>query len=343
MSKQIALFFDGTWNEPGDTAEECSKQTNVWRFYQSVVSADKKKQLAHYISGIGTGGSKINSFVGGLTGAGINANILDAYLWLSEIYNEGDLLFLFGFSRGAYTARSFSGVLRKCGIIKPEFRAFADRARELYQLRDKSADSDEAIAFRNSYSVEVNNIEFIGVWDTVGALGIPWDIPFLKEGRVDILDFHDTRLSSRVKNAYHALAIDEFRSDFKPTLWNMEGEFPIDHFEQRWFVGSHSDIGGGYPEHSLSNISLKWMQEKAISAGLAISPDYIVGSIKDDIMAQPHDSRTGVYLGREKFVRPLLSLNGANEMLDESVKEKMEFDRDYKPQNVLALKQKKSK
>ncbi len=343
MTKQIALFFDGTWNEPGDTAEECSRQTNVWCFYESVVNADKKKQLAHYIPGIGTGGSKINSFVGGVTGAGISANILDAYLWLSEIYNEGDLLFLFGFSRGAYTARSFSGVLRKCGIIKPEFRAFADRAKDLYQLRDKTPDSDEAIEFRSRYSVTVSDIEFVGVWDTVGALGIPWGIPFLKEGRFDILDFHNTRLSSRVKNAYQALAIDEFRGDFKPTLWDMEGKFPIEHYEQRWFVGSHCDIGGGYPDCRLSNISLKWMQEKAINAGLAINPDYIVKSIKGDIMASPHNSRTIKYLVRDKLVRPLLSQVGANEIIDESVEEKMAFDRNYKPQNVLALKQKKSK
>ena len=191
----------------------------------------------------------------------------DCYRFLVERYEPGDELFLFGFSRGAFTARSLAGLIRNAGILRREHAGRVDEAYRLYRARGDLAHPSgiESRIFRRWYSHEPD-VHFIGVWDTVGALGIPGMRGRLAER---MWGFHDTQLSSHVSNAFHALAIDERRRPFAPTLWDRPADAPGQTLEQVWFAGVHSDVGGGYPNPGLSEIALLWMAGRAAACGLA--------------------------------------------------------------------------
>jgi uncharacterized protein (DUF2235 family) len=175
-----------------------------------------------------------------LSGAGLAKNVRDAYRFLVYNYTSGDDIYFFGFSRGAYTVRSTAGLIRKCGLLHKEH---ADRLRDafkLYRKRDPTPDTQEALEFRDRYSRSPIRIRFIGVWDTVGSLGVPIDVfRFLSRSRYE---FHDVSLSRSVEYAYHAVAIDERRGPFRPTLWEQHPEATGQVLEQVWFVGVHMDI-----------------------------------------------------------------------------------------------------
>ncbi len=284
---KLAIFFDGTWNTPAD-------RTNVYKLYKIMNDIDNSKQRATYIQGVGTekGGllSSCEHFLGGAFGDGLSENILQGYKWLIECYHENDAIFIFGFSRGAYTARSLAGLTRSCGILKQENAEKINEAYEMY--RDKlDPDSPEAKNFRNQFSFEPD-ITFVGVWDTVGSLGIPVNGLRLP-GFHDYYNFHDTKLSRKVLAAYHALAINEFRSPYSPTLWTKQDDpkaarpanLPV---EQRWFIGAHSNVGGGYTGDVLCNIPCRWIQKLAQRHGLEFFADWPVGD--NDYNAQPRDS-----------------------------------------------------
>ena len=178
---------------------------------------------------------------------------------------------MLGFSRGAYTARSLVGMIRNVGLLTPDNIHRIDDAYGLYRNRDFSADTEEAQAFRSRYSRNIS-IKFLGVWDTVGALGIP--LAALEWLNAAVYAFHDTELSGIVKNAAHAVAIDENRVDYQVTLWKQIAKVGQS-VEQCWFIGAHADVGGGYDSRDLSDITLNWMQAKARAAGLSIDPKKI--------------------------------------------------------------------
>ncbi len=196
------------------------------------------------------------------------------YVFIMLNYEPGDNIFLFGFSRGAYTARSVAGLIRNSGLLKQQYLYLVDKAYDFY--RDKndytSPDSDLMRSFRKEYATEENTpIHFIGVWDTVGSLGIP--LPWYKLVNTKKYKFHDVKLSSYIKNAYHALAIDEKRKLFEPTLWTKANSVLANkkheqQLEQRWFSRVHSNVGGGYKDSGLNNIALQWLFDKAEAAGL---------------------------------------------------------------------------
>jgi T6SS, Phospholipase effector Tle1-like, catalytic domain len=201
----------------------------------------------------------------------LSANVIDAYHFLIDNYEPGDDLYFFGFSRGAFTARSVAGLVRNCGILRPENR---DRINDAYRLyrntKDKPAGMTSTL-FRSAFSYEPT-IEFVGVWDTVGALGIPPVGLGILHPIFNWVNkrwsFHDTELSSHVHGAYQALAIDERRRAFKPTLWKRQpGATQI--LEQVWFTGVHCNVGGGMADSSLSDLALLWMVSKAQHHGLA--------------------------------------------------------------------------
>src|SRR3954447_8100070 len=220
MAKRLVLCCDGTWNRPDETREGIPAPTNVAKIEMAVARQDGPgtQQLVHYEEGVGT--QRFERIRGGAFGYGLTRNILNCYRWLVENYEPGDELFLFGFSRGAYTARSTVGLVRNAGILQ---RQHLDRVDDAYRLyRDPHKESEPAgIAaeiFRREYSHPDTTIRFVGVWDTVGSLGIPIDakhLPIL----TNHWTFHDTTLSHWVLNAFQALAIDERRGPFKPTLW----------------------------------------------------------------------------------------------------------------------------
>jgi uncharacterized protein (DUF2235 family) len=291
MAKNLALFFDGTWNEPGSD-EETSGDTNVLRMFKAVqFQHNGRPQLAEYFAGVGT--RWYERVTGGAFGFGLDRTIREGYRWLLHHYEPGDDVYMFGFSRGAYTARSLVGLIRNAGLlvkverltpagrvplpistIAPEgtdreLDAMIERAYELYRSRDDATHPKGAIAqhFRAAFSREIP-IKCLGVWDTVGALGFP--LRALRQLNDDRYGFHDTKLSRIVENAFHAVALDEHREAFKPALWG-----PIDPsdagqtIQQTWFTGDHADVGGGHEDdRKLADITLRWMQECAESAGL---------------------------------------------------------------------------
>jgi uncharacterized protein (DUF2235 family) len=267
------------------------------------VDSQGASQIVYYHSGVGTG-DKVDAFLGGAFGEGIDRNILECYEFLVNNYHPGDQLYFFGFSRGAYTARSLAGFIRNSGIVKQKFAGMAKEAFSMYRDRDpaKHPNSDLGKTFRSSFSNEVD-VDVIGVWDTVGALGVPLGI-FDRFNHTRFA-FHDVSLSARVKNAFHALAIDERRGPFAPTLWmqpRADAEQKRNWLEQAWFAGVHSNVGGGYAEAGLSDIALRWMVERVKahpgspdSTTLEFDDDYLAELTRPNEFARLYDSMTGAF------------------------------------------------
>jgi uncharacterized protein (DUF2235 family) len=244
--------------------------------------------------------------LGGINGWGLKNNILACYRFLVEHYVPGDELYFFGFSRGAYTARSLAGLVRNSGIVD---RSRAEPARRLEDVigeawslyRNRSADTvptaKRAVDFRFQYAYPECRIRCIGVWDTVGALGIPigGKLGWLLS---NIWGFHDVTLSGRVDRAFQALAVDERRGPFVPTLWTQQpgAKAAGQLMEQVWFTGVHSDVGGGaaWTERGIATVTLRWMINRVMNTtglDIEISP---LGNA-DDVQVCVHDSMTTLY------------------------------------------------
>jgi uncharacterized protein (DUF2235 family) len=318
--KNLVICCDGTWNRP-----DAEYPTNVVKLARNLVN-DFVTQTVYYDTGVGTGG-KLDAAVGGATGEGVKENIREAYRFVLHNYQPGDRLFLFGFSRGAFTVRSLGGLIYKCGILKDPGEASIDRALELYKT-DDHPDDPPMTNFRAQYALG-REVYFIGVWDTVGALGVPvgWVPKKLSEFANG---FHDTKLSPLVRHACQALAIDERREAFEPTFWQQSSRADAGQvLEQVWFAGAHADVGGGYAETGLSDIALHWMQEKARAAGLAFKPvpAYVpqpqpAGVLHDPARdwSLPTDAR---------------DLRQGGLVFHASVRERLQQDATYQPQNLM--------
>jgi len=222
--KRLIVCCDGTWSD-ADSSEEF---TNVVRLARAIKPNDARAdppipQIVYYQSGVGSEGDKLQHIVGGAVGLGLSRNARDAYAFLANNYCDGDEIFLFGFSRGAYTARSIGGLIGWAGLLhKGDMDDFA-LLWEGYRLRDKPDQPDVRLRFADRH--DSVPIKCIGVWDTVGSLGIPDHIDILFQG---FYQFHDTNLGLHVENAFHALALDEHRKDFQPTLWGRLPDAPRD-------------------------------------------------------------------------------------------------------------------
>jgi uncharacterized protein (DUF2235 family) len=270
--KNIILCADGTWNTPhGDTPSK--PDTNVRKLYCALTN--DPAQLKYYDSGVGTDGTPLDHLSGGAMGEGLFQKVQDCYQFLSYVYDPGDRIFFFGFSRGAYTARSTAGMIAGFGV--PNINLDNMTVRRIFDAyREPDATKKAALkaSLKSAYAMQDVTIVMVGVWDTVGSLGIPGI--FFNLFNQKKFGFLDTALHSLVQHAYHAVSIDERRAQFKPTLWtNPDGSFrPNDaQVEQVWFPGVHSDVGGGYPECQLSEITLSWMMHKAKENGLLFSAE----------------------------------------------------------------------
>lgn len=344
--KRLIICCDGTWNSADQEHDGIPVATNVIKLAYRIAKRDGAiPQVVFYDQGVGTG-NVLDRTTGGAFGAGLEDNILDAYRFLIANYEKGDELFFFGFSRGAFTARSLSGMVRNCGILRREsIRQYKD-AINLYMSPspDHHPDAEASIAFKEAHSVcgsEDIAVAFIGVWDTVGARGIPMrGLRWLTSQKYG---FHDTELSGTVRHAYHALAIDERRAPFEPTLWDCKPK-PRQSVEQVWFCGVHSDVGGGYLEHGLSDLPLHWMMEKAAGVGLVFDQDLMnAHKLSSDPLAILHNSKTGLYRLTPGIDRPIglrkepaATGNGGflddpTQRLHESVRLRWDNDQEYRP------------
>lgn len=253
MGKRIIFCADGTWDSP-------QNKTNVYKIWQAV--RPMPNQAPFYDDGVGADGSILDRLLDGATGAGLFQKIRDGYKSIAQSYQPGDDIYLFGFSRGAYTARSLAGMIAICGLpTRPCDENLVQTAFQAYRNKDKRA---ALLAGLAGYAMYDAKIRMVGVWDTVGALGIPAVI-----GGVDpaLYGFLDTSLHPDVKNAFHAVAIDERRREFPATLWTSTPAAD-QKLEQIYFVGVHCDVGGGYTEAGLSDITLSWMMNRANQTGL---------------------------------------------------------------------------
>lgn len=308
MPKKLIIFCDGTWNEP------TKRGTNVLRMLQATEFKDAKgdPQLVHYIAGVGT--RKDEKFRGGTFGLGISNNITDAYSFIVSNYEEGDEIFLFGFSRGAFTARSIAGLIHNLGVLH---RCNLPLVAEAYKhYKDKTPDwspkGKEADKYRreNCHSWPTK-IKLLGVWDTVGALGAPYgEILGYLVDKVFKCSFHDLELSESVDSAYHAMAADERRWPFRPTPIELtayheernranRAEFGFSLYEQKWFPGVHSNVGGGYDRLGLSDCALEWMAECAKKNGLNVKAldqvQFAPGRAFDRNLTQPIEKSQKLY------------------------------------------------
>ena len=345
MPKNIALCFDGTWDKPlnpksgkpvrfdlrDEDSTENPSNTNVVKITR-LMGADRPGQIVLYFNGVST--QWFDPVGGGIIGAGLDALIKLGCQRLAEQYEPGDKIFLFGFSRGAYTARSLGGMIRKCGVLRRECLANLDAALDLYRRRDEPMDSNAATAFRRANSYETN-IHFMGVWDTVGELGIP--LAAFNGIDNEWCGFHDTSLSATVENGFQALAIDENRKSFAPTLWTGQPA-PWQAIEQRWFIGTHANVGGGFYDDRLSNITLAWMCKKAASCGLQLSP-FI--SDATDYLGGLHASYAEFIGGlnficrwfHSRYYRPI-HFGDCCQTLDRSAVYRLNLEMDYAPRNL---------
>lgn len=329
--KRIVILCDGTWNSP-----TIPTPTNVVRLRDALVN-DPDTQVVRYIPGVGVNkfANKFKALVhklgGGAFGWGLGRNVRLAYQQLCLNYEPGDQIFIFGFSRGAYTARSLGGMIRKCGIVPKDKISSAmtlNRAWRLYKRTGAQLDKGALWKQRRALSphvatsprdwqergspadVSIVDIHFVGVWDTVGAKGLPptllGPIAKLYNRRYE---FYDMKLSSMVKNAFHALALDEQRLLFRPNPWEnldaLNGDQSGDDkpYQQKWFAGDHGTVGGSNEVRPLVAFPLEWITDRAVDLGLQLDPQAIipdaagdpaVHSAATDLIDGPlHDWRTG--------------------------------------------------
>jgi hypothetical protein len=301
MRKNIILLSDGT----GNSAAKLQK-TNVWRVYRALdLSGDD--QLAEYDDGVGTSSLRPLALLGGGFGVGLARNVRHLYAFLSRNYRglPDEKVFAFGFSRGSFTIRMLIGFVRNQGLVDPElpeqpfqrevlhrWDAFRSaRFRLLGRTPDKQPSLDEV-----KKRGHVPEFEFVGLWDTVSAYGLPIDeLQYAVDLYIYPFSFSDRHLSSIVKCAYHALSLDDERRTFHPVLWDEREAGDRARLQQVWFPGVHSSIGGGYPKDGLAYVSLEWMVRKAKSLGLRfIDADFKEIEQQVDAHDQLYNSRAGL-------------------------------------------------
>ena len=321
--KRLVVCCDGTWNTPDQEDNGILAPTNVFKLYNALADTapDGTKQVGYYHPGVGGEGGLVSAVVGGSVGAGISRNIRSAYHWLGQNYAEGDEIYLFGFSRGAFTARSLgsflgNGLLNLRGLTAEESRKRVEIAYD-QGYRDKEAKrSDWAkISWKFFHKGAAVPIKFIGVWETVGALGVPNDLEIFNVlDNPSAWEFHDTSLGKHVARARHALAIDEIRSSFSATLWS-NTEKHKDAVEL-WFPGVHSDVGGGYADCALASGALLWMMEESGDGGRGLAfREHGKATIKADPLGTMHNSFKGAFAKLRSRPRNLPAMVPANRSL----------------------------
>ena len=300
MGKMIVFCADGTWNGPGESADAhdgCTPQlTNVCKLFgwlqgssdrplgapetEKVLVDDQGDtvQSAKYIHGVGDSTVVLDKIAGGAFGVGVVARIARGYTYISRNYVPGDRICIIGFSRGAYTARALAGLIASEGLLLPRLATdvadkYDNSVAAWFRYRHGSDSTlvqrilDGIIEFHDIWNhfrkpdltdedfVAVDCITAVAVWDTVGALGIPL---YATDGtRRDVFEFCDTKLTAKVSLGLHAVSVDEQRQTFQPTLWD-----DALNVTQSLFAGGHCDVGGGYPEHSLSDVPLLWFVDR---------------------------------------------------------------------------------
>lgn len=289
-NKNLIVLSDGTWQDLDQPFP-----TNVVRLLEAITpeTLEGIDQIAYYDEGVGTRQVSIEpgpidkwiKIAGGALGMGIDHRILKCYRFLCLNYSPGDHIYLFGFSRGAYTVRSLAGLIYNCGLLRSEQVRMIPRAYYIYRQPNSNEEcapsGSEATAFRETYAIKDfpdgrPRIRFMGLWDTVKALGIP-DIPVLRQLSKNVnkhYEFHDHRLSPIIDAAFHAVSIEEERSTFSLIPIDQLNTENCGCHQQAWFPGGHGGVGGGEASVApLSDCALQWMFEKLNENGSGLHFD----------------------------------------------------------------------
>ncbi len=319
MPKNIILCSDGTGNKGG-----YGEDTNVYKLYKAVdIHNTSHPQITYYDNGVGAKENQ-NKYVQKLRkafGFGFQSNISELYQFLALNYNPGDRIYLFGFSRGGATIRAFLGLLYACGLVdrydgqgkEKNTDHLTDEIDEALKAYEKIPSRKAVDSFRENKALHDKQhvpygaipIQFVGVWDTVSALGFPKDSSLLFGCFFNFMDkisdqiwshnFYDYELNSTIKNAYQALSIDDQRKTFRPMVWDESANDFAGVVEQVWFSGMHSNVGGGYARTGLSDIAMEWMLVRATQQGLIIKVGVEAGFNADaDTYDRLYDSREGI-------------------------------------------------
>ena len=342
MSKNIIVSTDGTWNTPDQTDRGRVVPSNVVKISRAVAdqSPTGDEQICYYDTGVGTAGW-LDKIRGGAVGRGLGVNILQAYDFVCRLYEPDDKLYLFGFSRGAFTIRSLAGMVGRCGIRKDlagvdtkTKKQLLNETFELYRQKPSDDTKQKAKAFREANCHGSTEIHFVGVWDTVGALGIP--VKGLKWIARRKFKFYNPRLGPHIKNAYHAIAIDERRGPFEPTLWETQNVVPGQVVQQVWFPGVHSNIGGGYVDRGLSDRTLLWMAIKAYESGLGLDGAYIARRVDPNYHGEMRDSMSAFYKALTPIIRDIGQAPGVNQEIHFSaLRRRQHSTNNYRAENLI--------
>ena len=304
--KRLVICCDGTWNRP-----DSQYVTNIEKIARTVQidSASVEsgvQQSVVYLSGVGVGYG-VDRILGGAFGFGLFSNVLAGYRFLASNYEPGDEIYVFGFSRGAYTARSLCGMIGKAGLLTRKAlvdEKLPEAVARYKRLETQSGQSDAE--FRRDYCHPDTPIHFLGVFDTVGALGVPGAMRRKHQ-------FHDVKLSKAVLCARQALAIDEPRMKFEPCLWEDTGaEGEAERVRQVWFEGAHSDVGGGVSPTGLPDTALLWMVSEANKRGLVFDEELLQRYICSGSSPQRHDPSRPMYRLLDLVIRAKIRLGRAS-------------------------------
>jgi uncharacterized protein (DUF2235 family) len=317
MPKNIIVCTDGTW-------DNASEDTNVVKLSRMLLSG--AQQVVSYDDGVGADGTPLEKLTGGAFGDGLLQKVKNGYAQVAQVYEAGDNIFLFGFSRGAYTARSIAGMIATCGLPTGGFDDnFLATVFTAYRNPAQRAALLAGVANYNLYDAKIT---MVGVWDTVGSLGIP----ALFGGVEASCQFLDTSLHPDVTNAYQAIAVDERREEFPPTLWRVPSPpNPGQTLVQIYFAGVHCDVGGGYPEADLSDITLGWMLANAQALGALFNQSALsqyVSIPAETALGLKHESWSALWaFPRTRTIDPAAALGN-------SVGIRYQADPTYRPANL---------
>lgn len=337
--RHLIVCCDGTW-------QNIAQQSNVSRFHSAVVTPTGHP-TPHYVKGAGVSRNVVARIRGGLTGADLSAGITDGYRWLVTHHRAGDRIALFGFSRGAYTARSIAGMIGRVGLVdgsRLDVDGVRDATARAYRRYRAGGDASWSTGLDLAHVPGDPDIpvEFVGVWDTVGSLGIPAYI-----GIPDVFgsrrryEFLDVTLNPHIPHARHAIALDELRGPFRPTLWRDVD--PRQDVEQVWFPGDHCDVGGGHGDKQLSDGALDWMMREVTAAvGIRFDRSRIPG-FDPDPTGPAHGGRTGLvgaaleaaYQPRPRAV-PRVDHRTPDVVVDVSAYQRQQKVPGYRPTTTLA-------
>ncbi|WP_417069782.1 DUF2235 domain-containing protein [Niveibacterium terrae] len=334
MNKQIVVCMDGTWNDP-------TEKTNVYRLFRLLPGTEQAipeqgTMRAHlfkgsasvhsfYLEGVGARG-RHQGALGGSMGIGLHDRVIDAFGLVSRVYLPGDKIWIFGFSRGAWSARSLAGLIAGAGLMYEAGSEDSESRAEALWFEFKHGKLEER-GKRYWHDKDTMPIRLVGVWDTVGALGIPLfnGVRLVDDMEARLFEFADRDLNPRIENGRQALAIDETRSDFTPALWN-----PREGIRQVWFPGVHGDVGGGYRHTGLSDGALQWMVDEinGLREGLVLDTHELGDEFAPNSSEDRHDeARKLIWQLRPRCPRQI----PADATLSATVLERLARRPDYRP------------